>query len=390
MVLNGRTARGMGLHGQVSPRKALRLVESERTHQPIKPPEADKRKPSGSAPSGDMSKTAQLLLSQHTTPGPGQIPPSSAAALRRHENSAKILMDLITTGAQSKEATVWRNTCEWLLACKVSFHVLTLRHDSAEQVRKAKEAEKKDYAPATHGAYFGIDRALPLGSASTTQAAYGKISIVPFADRRFSEAGKIVIIDPSAITDPEELKRMLAYEVQFVVAREQPDSDEERYRSEFNARWIAGYHSNKLDGLGTAGPTPLRGNLMLRGMHNARQAAVFADIHDSSEDVHRAWSHPWSGRSFQRFVFNLKAPQGKNLLNSVRIDNLCLALAAKPVVMATVNAAIASLTPPEAEALRSPVGGMVQTWHDVLRDVDLPDKDKASVAKDLGIYGFSS
>lgn len=338
------------------------------------------------ASTDQMGKTAQLLLAQYApTTGAREMPTSSASALRRHESVVAVLIDLIVNGANAAEGSTWRNTCEWLLACKVGLHVLSLRHDSADQVAKAEKTEKKGYDPALDGAYFGIDHAVPLGSAPTTRASYGKITIVPFAERRFTQAGKIVLLNPSE--DRDELKRLISYEVQLAVSHEHPSTDVDRYRSEFNARWVAGYHADKSDRAGSAAPIGVNNRKV--AMHNARQAAVFADIYNTSEGVAPAWNDWWSGRSFQKAVYNLKAPQGKNLANSLRIDNLYLALTADPINMGDVNASLAGLSSHDREAILNPVGGMVNVWHDILRDAALAPEDRTSIARDLGIYGFS-
>lgn len=342
-----------------------------------------------SRPNHEMGKTVHLLLAHQQSPATDSSQHMfRTSALRRYEDGARLLVDLITSGVKAEHDLVWRNTCEWLLQCKVGLYVLAPRHDSSEQVQKAEKAEKRGYDPSLDCAYFGLDKPILPGCAGSALPAYGQVTIIPFAQRRFTEPGKIVIIDPMAIADREQLKRVVAYEVQLVMAHEQPESDLEKYRSEFNARWVAGYHDKKSEKPDHTLPSVMVNNRKV-AMRNARQAAIFSDIYNHTDGMPSAWNHWWSGPSFQRSVFNISAAQGKNLINSVRIDNLYGALTAEPLQIAQVNGAVAALNVEDRDAIRNPEKGMVNTWHDILRDADLPSHDRVRIANDLGVYGFS-
>lgn len=337
-----------------------------------------------------MGKTVNLLLAREQASAAGSSDQQvfRNVALRRYEAGAKLLVDIVTSGVKAENDLVWRNTCEWLMKCTVGLYVLAPRHDSVEQVQKAEKAEKRGYDSSLDCAYFGLDKPILPGCSGSTLPAYGQITILPFAQRRVTEPNKIVIIDPMAIADREELKRMIAYEVQLVVAHEQSSSAVDEYRAEFNARWVAGYHNKKSDQPDASSMAFAMVNGRKVAMRNARQAAIFSDVYNQTDGVPTAWNHWWSGTGFQKSVFGLSAPQGKNLINSIRIDNLCRALTAEKPQMDQVTRAVAALNGADREAIRNPGKGMVQAWHDLLRDADLPDHDRSKLASDLGVYGF--
>lgn len=327
-----------------------------------------------------MGKTAQLLLAQHAS-GQTAIPPR---ALERHEASIALLTELIRSAAHPAAEAVWRNTCGWLVARNARLHVITpLTNNYPRHLGKSGSDS------GFNGAHFGIDSEVPLGGGAPLQRTSATSAIVPLAQRGFAETGKIAIVDPIAIADREQIKRIISYEIQLVAAHQPPTADaEERYQSEFSMRWAAGYHSDKSDKPGSGDAIVLRDGKAVRGWHNARQAAIFADLYNSSDFVAVAWSG-WLATHFQKVVLRITGPQGKNLVNSVRIDDFYLALIKDPVDTKEVNDASSALSPEDREAIRNPVGGMVNVWHDILRDADLPSDDRTRIANDLGIYGFS-
>lgn len=338
-----------------------RFVAERTTHYPVRAsgPREAHGLTGGGFDSEPAQKTANFLTKEYVVSKRGERPRSFAEAKQRYRNSVNLVIAMVAKGAKSTEDVIWKNTCEWLIACKVGLHVLSPRHDSNQVLEEA------GTNPELVGAFFGNEWPVPLGSVASSAVDFDEypanFSKVPwdFRGRELAEERKILIIDP--IAHPErEVKKTIIHEVQHAVEHITPSSVQDRYRSEFNAKWISGIHSGESARKPADQPAILDDGKRVSGFNNARQLAIFSDLYEDYDLIAPAWNSLWSGKEFQKFVKDYKAPEGINLINSVRIDNLYLLLTSSRPKVEQLESAVAALTLEDQAAIRGP--GSALAW----------------------------
>jgi hypothetical protein len=171
--------------------------------------------------------------------------------------------------------------------------------------------------------------------------------------------------------DKELVKETLVHEVQHVADHHPLDSSG-RYVSEFNAYWIDKTFQEKSAKSGTADPTLTASDgTVLTGFDNARQQRIFQHLYDGYSYVPTAWS---GDAAFKAMVLGYKRPEGVNLIDSVRIDDLYLELTKSPPDIAKAKEKLKKLTGHDKAALQDP--SMAEPWKRLLDT--LPDIDDAT------------
>lgn len=291
-----------------------------------------------------ISRTAKSLLD------PYQMPEDERQSIARYKANVEKLERIIGEGKNSNDQ-IWRNTCEWLTKRNI-LYVLSPTDEVHEKLGKRK--------------YLGIDRPLRLGEKlAEKEGDYGGTIMLPMDNAKgfdLPAAGRLIIVDPVSDSD-EKIKWILKHEVQHAVTDIPSETTEkEQYRYEFVADWVAGAYSHESERPGSATqkePFELFDGNMASGFGNARQLAIFADLYRRHPDFRQAWND----RAFQQFVRASTGPQGPNLINSVRIDDLYVALTRPRPDFHAAHDALHRLKDEDKKAIRS----QEAVWREVLK-----------------------
>lgn len=311
---------------------------------------------------GDDLKAAKDLLSG-----------SYAAQIAQHKVDVAFVKGEIAAWKTSADPLT-KNTAEWLEpaapgTAKNQLNVLTTTHDSAARARA--HGHKNEVA------YFGDD--VPYPSDAATYGAHidserGIHYAPPTVDGQ--HLGRRIWIMPQ-LAGAVRIREILVHEVQHDADRHDKEpgyggsgADEawNRYKTEFRAYYTDGSNAGSMVS-GTA--TDVR-------FDNLRQQQVFN--HLWSSPVYASWLGPAynrnkkvGGRPFQDLVHGYMRPEGVNLTNSPRIDDLFNALSrCKPghksvadSPLKELKAAALALDPSDRTSIAGPEAKRLQ---DMLKD----------------------
>jgi len=289
-----------------------------------------------------------------------------AKQIAAHKANVAAVAALVPGWRTSPDAVI-KNTAEWLFpaasAPRLHVHVLTKTHDSAARAKEHGESGV---------AYFGLDTDYPSDAATYDADVTSKRGIdFEDANNIGTHSGEHVqIMEPTARA-PDELLAVLVHELQHGADRheDEPDWKEDfkspeeswvRYKTEFRAYWV----DARIGGSDTPGSAAAP-------FDNAHQKGVFDHLYkdyaewlkpnyDGNKEVH--------GKKFKDLVHGYAKPEGVNLRNSPRIDDLYTAAgrcspasvdSAKPPLSELLAAAralnaddLAYVNSPEARALQ--------------------------------------
>ena len=187
---------------------------------------------------------------------------------------------------------------------------------------------------------------------------------------------KIAILDP-VTQGQEQVKETIVHEVQHDADHHQLDSWG-RFLSEFNSYWIDKTFQDKSAKSGTADPTLTTGDgMLLTGFENARQQRIFQHLYDEYPYVPTAWT---GDPAFKAKVLAQKRPEGINLIDSVRLDDLYLELTKSPVDYAAAKVKLKQLTDHDRAALQD--SSMATPWKKLLAGL-ADQKEAAFLRKEL-------
>lgn len=327
-------------------------------------PTCDSGEPAGDAASQEGSHGPQAVLDKDQKKGQKfakGTPADHAAAKVRHQANLQYLDALLHEGKDAKDSKwgqKWPNASQWLLAGKTKLHALTETHDSVARAAALG-------AGAGERAYFGIHVAVPNASdynaaVMTDAANIDSNNPSTLGYRQAGSPSKIAILDP--VTKSRELvQETIVHEVQHD-ADHHPSDSSGRFLSEFNAYWIDKTFQAKSADSGTAVPTLTTGDgTLLTGFDNARQQRIFQHLYDGYKYVPTAWN---GDPAFKVKVLAHKRPEGSNLIDSVRIDDLYLELTKSPADYAAAKVKLKKLTEHDRAALQD--SSMATPWKQLL------------------------
>ncbi|WP_173923816.1 hypothetical protein [Agromyces sp. Marseille-P2726] len=263
---------------------------------------------------GSTKRRKKLLVTEGTAAYQRALDYNNAgrAAMQRWLESA---------AAQSRDK-VLRNSAEWCLSGRIKLYCTTKTHDSAARV-KANGSPKRFYAIFGHPLGALSERQVPYLRKLRGQTTFDNTNVAIEAPSGGSApAGAITVVDPVP-SGRKAFYETIKHEVQHT-ADHHPATDEGRYKSELNARWVDG---------GYAGYSPRR-RVRAKGFTwNERQYAIFLNLwkyKDLYPYVRANWNDPDAGKraAWRTMVVGYKKPASFNPINSVRIEGLHEAIAA--------------------------------------------------------------
>lgn len=253
-----------------------------------------------------------------------------AKAIENHKKDVagmqKILLEM------SKGNEIERNTAEWLNpnrdgGAKNDLHVCTKTHDAK---KRAKQHKGKD----NYNAYFGANEIHP--NPATYDAHIDSTRNIRFVQEGTGghHLGKNIWMY-DVRKNPHSTKTVMIHEVQHDADRHDkenghdkpqgsPEESWNRYKTEFRAYWVDGRYNN----------ISKEEDPKIKDFHNLRQKTIFDLLHGKTK---KTSLYPWlwdaydkdvkvNGTSFKSLVHNYAQPEGINLKNSPRIDDLYNAL----------------------------------------------------------------
>lgn len=296
-------------------------------------------------------------------------------AKAKHAENLKTLDDMVKTGkteTSTRFGQAWPNSCMWLTAGKTTLHALTETHDADARATALGEAGKK--------AMFGLDAAVPTASeyAKDDQTNRANIYLAKtswLGFRRGGSPSKVVIIEPKS-KGKDSVQETIVHEVQHD-ADHHGTSGWERYATEFRAYWIDGTYRSKKTASGSADSSlAAKDGTVLSGFDNERQQTIFKHLYDS--DSYAYVKAGWSDSDFKKKVLDLKKPEGSNLVNSPRIDDLYLELQKPKPDLDKVKELGGKLTKADKQSIQD--AGMKATWIKLVEDKFKGDDLKAAKA----------
>jgi hypothetical protein len=307
-----------------------------------------------------------------------RLPHSFAQAKERYYASVRLVFQTIKDGAQSTEDLVWRNTCEWLLAGRVTLFVLSPMDDNLNAVKDLQaQAEYTNLR-----AYFGGEAEIRLDVDTPERTGfrnYGKPTLQDPDVRGsyFPGDRKIVLVDP--FLHPAELKRTLKVVVQDAVEPMQASTPAQKFRREMTKRWIAGDHDGAL---ATYDPEHADKGLRTLGFYSPRQNLIINEILENNREMREAWID----QKFQNAALRVRGPQSINPINSVRIYDLCEVIRLKPPdLLKQIKDRIKEAKQLSEEDKRE-IAAQAELWCQFLRGLDhLTDDEKNGIAALLNI-----
>jgi hypothetical protein len=226
----------------------------------------------------------------------------------------------LTEAAAQTRDVLLRNSAEWCLSGKIKMYCTTKTHDSAARV-KAAGSPRRFYAIFGH----------PLGALSEQQVPYlrklkGETTFdntnveIEAPSGGSAPAGAITVVDPVP-AGRKAFFETIRHEVQHT-ADHHPETDEGLYKTELNARWIDGSFTRY----------SARRQVRRQGYTwNERQYAVFQDLwtyKDLYPYLRANWNEPDRAKraAWRSMVVGYKKPDSFNPINSIRIENLDVAI----------------------------------------------------------------
>jgi hypothetical protein len=269
---------------------------------------------------GVMALLADELSGDELQAAKDYLSGAYAKQIAAHKANVAAVAALVPTWRADPNPLI-KNTAEWLFptsgALRLHVHVLTKTHDSAARAKKLGEKGV---------AYFGMDTDFPSDAGTYDAEVTSKRGLEfedPIAIGTHS-GDHVQIMEPSSQA-ASDILAVLVHELQHAADRheDEPDwkegykSPEEswvRYKTEFRAYWV----DARIGGAETPGSAAAP-------FDNARQKGVFDHLYkdyaewlkpnyDGNKDVH--------GKKFQDLVHGYIKPEGVNLRNSPRIDDL--------------------------------------------------------------------
>ena len=269
---------------------------------------------------------------QEQTPEISQQSGTYEQAIQEHKENVAHMGTVLDRMSNSKDITQ-KNTAEILKTNeheeypKVELRILTQTHDSTER------SQALGYP--NFVSYFGADKMYP-----DNEASYPKENKAADFDGLFflspstaGEASANIIRIPNAKRQSEsDLQSFLVHESQHVLDHhedtkgyhawhEKPEHVWELYKTEFRAYWVAENFN----------PNLANYKAEKTGFKNALQEKIFNHMRKHPE--YNSWLGPnyeqnteVNGKKFQDLVHAYAMPEGINLINSARIDDLYLAL----------------------------------------------------------------
>lgn len=300
-----------------------------------------------------------------------------AAAKARHQTNLTTLAGILKAGSgetATKFGAAWPNACQWIAAGKTQLHVLTQTHDASQRATAL-----------GHGgevAMFGMATQVPTMSEYAFDDLTDKTNIecddTDTVGLHKHGPSRIAIIEPSTRA-ADDIKETIVHEVQHD-ADDHGSGDFERYQSEFCSYWVDQGYAKKAATSGSADDGKKTDDgTELKGFDNARQQTIFKHVYDGYPYVAKAWK---DSAAFRKKVLALKQPEGVNLVDSPRIDDLRRELTMLFVSVKDSKAALAKLTEGDKEAIRSE--GMRKQWLALLEH-GLDGEDLTFFKKALGL-----
>lgn len=223
--------------------------------------------------------------------------------------------------AQSKDLLL-RNSAQWLLDGRSKVYCATKTHDAAARVK----AESK---PARFTAYFGVE----AGAITETQVPYvrkfkgqttfdkANVKVSPQYGG-WESAGQIGVVDPVAAGKAYFLDTV-RHEAQHG-ADHTAETDEGHFKSEMNARAV----EERFKAYSTKGRVEQLGYSW-----TPRQFAMFYDIWSNNDlypYLQKNWYQTDKGKrkAWREMCVNYRTPQTFNPINSIRIEELHVAMKA--------------------------------------------------------------
>lgn len=302
-----------------------------------------------------------------------------ADALQNHQANLKNLDSLVKKGKKetsTRFGMAWPNACEWITAGKTQLHALTQTHDADARATTLGAAGKK--------AMFGIDTPVPTASTYDENDLTKATNIYNanptwLGFRRAGSPSLVVIIEPTTKGE-DSVKETITHEVQHDADHHGGDAWG-GYSTEFRAYWIDGTYRNKSEKSGSANETLTASDgTVLSGFDNARQQTIFRHLYNSSSYAYVKAN--WGDDTFKRKVLALKSPEGSNLVNSPRIDDVYLELVKATPSLETLKTLAGKLTKKDKEAIAS--SGMKAQWEELLK-AKFKDDELKSARKALGL-----
>ena len=308
-------------------------------------------------PPGDGSTERRRAVQRKPPEAESKSPPAAAepsakltqyaAAKTRHQANLSTLATILKVGATETGTPfgdAWTNACQWIAAGKTRLHALTQTHDAAERAKALGHPGEV--------AMFGATTPVPTMSEYAVDDQKNGVNIecddLDTVGLRKGGPSRILIIEPST-RSADAVKEIIVHEVQHD-ADGHGSGSFERYASEFCAYWIDQSYSEKSSATGTGkdGQKTDDGT-ELKGFDNARQQAIYKQVHNGYPYVAKAWK---SDAAFRQKVLALKKPEGRNLVNSPRLDDLQRLFSNIFVDMKDVRAALGKLTEGDKAAIR--------------------------------------
>lgn len=298
-------------------------------------------------------------------------------AKARHQTNLTTLAAILKNGAAeagTKFGSAWPNACQWIQAGKTQLHVLTQTHDARERAKALGHPGEV--------AMFGMATPVPTSSDYAWDDPSDKTNIecddLDTVGLHKHGPSRIAIIEPSTRA-AEDIKETIVHEVQHD-ADDHGSGDFDRYTSEFCSYWVDQGYAGKSATTGSADEGKKTDDgTELKGFDNARQQAIFRHVHNGYPYVAKAWK---DSATFRKKVLALTKPEGVNLVDSPRIDDLRRELTMMFVSVKESKAALAKLNDADKEAIRSE--GMRKHWLALLEN-GLDGEDLTFFKKALGL-----
>ncbi|MGH2561693.1 MAG: hypothetical protein ACRDJH_21720 [Thermomicrobiales bacterium] len=253
----------------------------------------------------------------------------------RHKKNVAFVKSELADMKKPGSPLLIRNTAEWMEpigggAPKIELYVLTKTHDAAARAKK--------HGKTSDVAYFGEGQKYPDDSADYDLDIASKRNVY-FTGATFvgeHQDKKIWLMEPKR-HGSASVRGTLVHETQhdadkhelepdWAKAYKTPEESWVRYKTEFRAYWIDGDFDGNSASSGTATDPKF---------DNAKQEAIFLHLWGTKEDdTYAEWLRPTyranptvGGKKFQDLVHGYTHPEGINLINSPRIDDLYNSLA---------------------------------------------------------------
>jgi hypothetical protein len=272
----------------------------------------------------------ERMLKSELNKGEMKKATGGAGFVDRHKKNVAFMSTLLADMKKPGSPLLDRNTAEWIVpsgggAAKLTMFVLTKTHDSAARAKKQGKTGQLAYFGSTHK--FPSDNAdYDLNITSSRGIYFTEVGVTGEQSNQ-----TIWLMEPKQ-QGAASVRGTLVHETQHDADKHDLDPDwskafkspEEswvRYRTEFRAYWIDGDFDSNSTKAGTASDPKF---------NNAKQEAIFLHMYGSGpNDVYAVWLRPnydgnksVGGQKFQDLVHGYTHPEGVNLINSPRIDDL--------------------------------------------------------------------